>query len=213
MKSKGIIERMEYRDVTHRYFLDGNELMSVTTAFKKTGIVDFSMVKTEVIEPALVVGDYVHEMAEFYGQGRLDEDSIDDGSETGYDLRGYHKAIKKFYAERVKKVLLIEQMVCDPRNGYSGRMDICYMDIKNCVVVADWKTSKSIHPAWGLQTAAYANATLKCFSDLPPLFRGGIILRPDGQYDYHQHRGSTDLDIFLSVLRVAQFKTQHKINT
>lgn len=212
MKSKGIIEQMEFRESTHRYFYKGDELMSVTTAFKKTGIVDFSKVKTEVIEPALVVGDFVHEMAELYGQGRLDEDSIDDGSESGTDLRGYFEAIKKFYSENVKEVLLLEQMVCDPHFLFSGTPDIVYLGFDGFVHVDDFKTPKKPHPAWHYQTAPYKRAVERCF-DVKIHKRGGVLLRQDSTYELHPHKGNRDFDDFIAILTTAKIKDKHKINT
>lgn len=206
MKSKGIVEGLEYRDSTHRYFLRGNELMGVTTAFKITGIVDFTKVKTEVIEPSLIEGDYVHEMAALYGSGNLDEDTVDD------DYRGYLKAIKDFFANEVKEVLLIEQAVCDSFNLYAGTPDIVYVNKKNFIVVDDWKTPKKPHPAWGLQTGGYKPAIEKCF-DIKVWGRGGVLLKNDGTYERHPHTCSTDFDNFQAVLKVARFKEKHKIRT
>ena len=211
MKSKGIVEQMEFREVSHRYFYKGAELMSVTTAFKKTGIVDFSKVKAEVIEPALVIGDYVHEMAELYGMGQ-EVENIDDGLESGVDLRGYFAAIKKFYAENVKEVLLIEQMVCDPYFLFSGTPDIVYLGFDGFVHVDDFKTPEKPHPAWSFQTAPYKRAVERCF-DIDIQKRGGVLLRKDGSYELHPHKGSRDFDDFLAILTTAKIKEKHKIRT
>lgn len=207
MISKGIIEGIEFRESTHRYFYRGAEMVGVTTAFNKTGIVDFSMVKAEYMEPALVTGDDVHRIAQLYGELNLNEEEID----PVYD--GYFEAIKKFYAENVQEVLMIEQPVCDPYNLYCGTPDIVYMNHKGEVCVDDWKTPEKPHPAWGLQTAAYKNAILKCFDGLVIKHRGGVLLRNDGTFKREEHKKSTDFDYFLAALKIARFKIEHKINT
>jgi hypothetical protein len=211
-KSKGIVELMEFRETSHRYFYKGQELMGVTTAFKKTGIVDFSKVRDVVMEPAAAVGDAVHEMARLYGLGELDESTIDDGSETGFDLWGYYDAIKKFYAERVKEVLLLEQMVCDPYFLFAGTPDIVYLNNENRVCVDDWKTPVKPHPAWNYQTAPYKRAVERCF-DIKIHDRGGVLLKPDGDYKRHPHKGNADLKKFLAILTTAQIKEEHRIRT
>jgi len=213
MISKGMIEKIEFHSVTHRYFFSGDELMSVTAAFKKTGIIDFSRVKTEIIEPALLIGDCAHEIAQLYGNNKLDEESVDDGSDGGYDMTGYLKAIKSFYNDNVKEVLLIEQPVVDKYNLYCGTPDLIFKNKKGLTGLIDWKTPKKPHPAWGLQTAAYKNAAEKCFSDLQINFRGGVLLRKDGSYEFHKHKCTQDFDIFLAVLKIANFKVEHKITT
>jgi len=207
MKSKGIVEAIEFRESTHRYFFKDMEMIGVTNVFKKTGIVDFSKVPTEVIEPALVIGDDVHLLGKLYGEGTLDDTTVD------LCYAGYLDAIKKFYAKNVKEVLMIEQPVCDPYNLYCGTPDIVYRNMDGDICVDDWKTPEKPHPAWGLQTAAYKNAIQKCFDGIVIKHRGGVLLKSDGTYDRKPHKKATDLDYFFAALKVARFKIEHKINT
>lgn len=191
---------------THRYFLNGRELIAVTRVFEKTGITDFSKVKFDVLEPARLLGDCVHELVKLVGLKKLDRRNLDPR------LEGYLGAVRKFYKENVKKVLLIEQAVCDPYNGYAGTPDLVYVDFDDRNVIDDVKTPKRPHAAWGLQTAAYKNAVQKCYPSLKIHRREGVMLRADGTYERHPHLDAQDFDNFLAALRVARFKINRKIN-
>lgn len=199
-------EELEFSAATHQYFFKGRELLSVTTAFEKVGITDFSRVPFDIIEPARVLGDMVHEIAMYYGLGVLDEDSVDPS------LGGYLEGIKKFFKAEVKQVIAIEQPVFSLTHGYAGTFDIVYEGHKGLIRLDDFKSSVKPHVACKWQTSAYAYAYEKMHK-VRIGARRGVHFTKGGEYLFDAHGDvlRRDFDEFLSILKVAILKKQNKI--
>lgn len=201
------ITEIHFQETTHQYFHEkGNELISVTTAFEKIGITDFSKVPFHIIEPARVRGDLVHEMAMYYGLGILDESSVDPA------LGGYLEGIKKFFADEVREIISIEQPVYSLPHGFAGTPDIVYVHKKNWKMLDDYKSSLKPHKANKWQTAAYAYAFEKLQKEKID-HRRGIHFTPDGDYGVDEHANPLrrDFDDFLTILKAAILKINNKI--
>ena len=172
---------IDFSSLTHQYFFKGRELMSVTKAFGKVGATDFSKVPFKVIEPARERGDTVHDMASMFGNGILDEDTVTE------EYEGYLAAIQKFYKERVKKIIAIEQKIYNLHFCYAGTFDILYLNKARKLCLDDWKTPQKDHKVSKWQTAAYAfaweNLTRKKVSE-----RASVLLRPGGTYLREEHK-------------------------
>ncbi len=201
------LSKLVLYDSTHRYFYNGRQLIAVTDVFEKTGLSDFSKIKWEVLEDAKIKGDFVHEIARLFANKTLKPKSID------YRLEGYYRAVKKFFKERVKKIIAVEKPICDPYHGYAGQPDIVYEDFKGLICLDDYKTPERPHPTWKYQTAGYKNAWDKCFPKLKIRNRAGVMLKPDGTYERHEHHGAQEFDKFIDCLSVANIKIEEKINT
>lgn len=194
-------------EVTHQYFhKTGRELLSVTTAFEKVGITDFSKVPFDVIEPARVLGDMVHEIAMYHGLGVLDEDSVDPS------LLGYLDGIKKFFDQEVAEVIAIERPIFSLTFGFAGTPDIIYKDKKGFIRCDDYKSALKPHKACKWQTAPYAYAFEKMHK-IRIDKRRGIHFTKDGEYypDAHNNPLRRDFDEFLSILKTAILKIENKI--
>lgn|SRR3990167_680131 len=191
---------------THQYFLNGRELIAVTYAFEKCGITDFSKVPFDALEPARIRGDYVHQMAAYFGAEMLDEESIDPA------LTGYLEAIRSYYNEEVEKVFEIEKPVYSLTHGYAGTPDLIFLNHKGELCLDDFKTPTKIHPATKFQTAAYVYAWEK-MNKKRIVHRRGVMLRGDGTYELDQHKNPLrrDFDDFLSILKTAIIKIREKI--
>lgn len=201
------LKDLVFYESTHRYFYKGKLMIATTDVFKMTGLSDFTKIKWEVLEEAKLEGDYVHEMAKLIAFKELDLKELD------YRLEGYHRAVKKFFKENVKRVIAVETSVCDPYNGYAGTPDIVYQNHKNRIVLADWKTPKEEHKAWKYQTAAYKNAWEKCFPKVKIQDRLGVMLSEKGTYEKSQYQKPQDFDKFLHLLGTAKIKLEEKITT
>lgn len=197
------------QETTHQYFHEesGKELLAVTTVFEKNGVTDFSKVPFNVIEPARVKGELVHEMAALYGRGMLDEESID------VSLFGYFEAIEKFFRDEVKKVIVIENTVHNLTHGYAGTLDIAYLNHKNLVCIDDYKSALKPHKACKWQTAAYAYAFEKLYK-IKVQQRQGVHFTDSGDYSFDEHNNSLrrDFNDFMTLLKTAQLKMINKIN-
>ena len=202
------LKDLEFFEFTHRYFHKGRQLVSVTEVFERTGLADFSKVKWETMEASKTLGDYCHELARLYALKKLNEKTID------YRLLGYLNGIKKFFKENVRIVIAVELPICDPYHNYAGTPDIIYLNNKNKIALADYKTPERPHPVWPFQTAAYKNAWDKCFPKKKIWERAGVMLTADGEKPERDiHTEPQDFDNFLAALRVAQIKIKNNINT
>ena len=195
-------------EVTHQYFhsSSGRELISVTTAFDRVGITDFSKVPFHILEPAKQRGDLVHEIAQYYGLGVLDEASVDPS------LMGYLEGIKKFFRDEVKKVISIEQPVFSLTHGYAGTPDIIYLTQDDKLSLDDYKSALKPHKACKWQTAAYAYAFEKMHK-ITIDRRRGIHFTHDGEWfpDEHKNPLRRDFDEFITILKCAILKIKEKI--
>ena len=194
-------------EATHQYFhASGKELFSVTTAFEKVGITDFSKVPFAILEPARIKGDMVHEMAAYYGLGLLDESSVD------HSLGGYLDAIKKYYTENVKRIIAVEQPVYSLKLGLAGTPDIVYENHAGEICLDDFKTPIKLHISCKWQTAAYAHLHEKMHK-VRIQKRHAVQLKDDGFYflDPHTNPLRRDLNDFMAIYAVAVLKTINKI--
>lgn len=192
---------------THEYHhRTGRQLMGVTKAFELVGVTDFSRVPAKYLDPARERGNDVHDIAKFYGLRVLDESTVRN------ELLGYYEAIKKFYRERVKRIIEIEEPVFNLAQGYAGCPDIVYEDFDDAVCLDDHKTPIKLHVACKWQTAAYAYAYEK-LRKIKIDKRHAVQLRADGTYalDPHANRLDTDFDDFVTILKCAFLKVKNKI--
>ena len=195
---------LDFHEATHRYFLNGKEVLSVTKVFEITAITDFSKVKFEILEAAKIVGDLVHQLAHLYGQGTLDEESVDPA------LYGYYEAIRSYYDEQVKKILYLEQKIFDAYLGYAGTLDIIYINRSGKICLDDYKTPTVLHPATALQTAAYKSAAAKNLR-VKIQERGGVRLDKSGKYERKVYRDPSDFPNFRAALQVANWLKKNKL--
>lgn len=200
-------EEIYLNEVTHQYFHNsGKEFISVTNSFDKIGITDFSKIPFDVIEPARVKGDYVHQIAEYYGLGALDEESVD------MAYKGYLEAVKMFFKEQVKEVVAIEKIVFSKAHGFAGKPDIVYINFKDELCVGDHKTPIKIHPATRWQLAPYVYAWEK-MNKVKVDRRHAIQFKDDGEYEIHEFTNPLrrDFSEFITILRAAILKIENKI--
>lgn len=194
---------------THTYIhKSGRELLSVTEAFAKIGITDFSRVPFDVIEPARLRGQLVHEIAMLYGLGVLDESTVDPA------LSGYLDAIKAFYQDEVGEVIALEQPVFSLTCGCAGTPDLIYRDRSHVLRCDDFKTPIKPHKAAKWQTGAYAFLWQKMNKGQYVEKRRSVHFRPDGTYFFDEHNNPLrrDWNNFLIILGAAILKISEKIN-
>ena len=199
------IQGLEFSALTHQYFLNGKELISVTKVFEKVGVTDFSRVPFDVIEPARQFGDVVHDMAAMFGNEVLDEDTVD------LEYEGFLESIRSFFKDHVKKILAIEYKVCNVVHHYAGTLDILYLNKKKELCLDDWKTPKHEQKASKWQTVAYFKALPKEICEVKR--RHAVHLRADGTYEMFEHKNPIrrDFDDFLTFLRCAILLQNNKL--
>lgn len=198
-------DELDFYESTHRYFYKGRELKSVTQALESVGITDFSKVAWEVLERATLIGDYVHELARLHARKELDESTIDP------HLAGYYEGIKRFFKERVRRVLKVEANIVDLKFGYAGRFDILYLSKENRVCLDDYTTGQINHLAKRLQTAPYQRSAELNYR-LKIRERASVVISPTGDYNRTVYKKRTDFDDFVHVLAVCALKDGGKKN-
>lgn len=198
---------LDFRELTHQYFVKstGRELIAVTRVFELMGITDFSRVKYETLEPSIIRGIYVHDMAAAYGSKKL----IEEGIEPEYE--GYLRAIRAFYREQVKKLVFVERQVYNLTLGYAGTLDIVYFNHDDELCLDDFKTPIKLHVATKWQTAAYLDAFQK-IAKFKVTNRGGVQLSRDGTYKRTRFENQRrDFNEFVTLLKSAYLKIENKI--
>jgi hypothetical protein len=180
-------------DASHRYWLDGRELISVTTALRRAGLVDAAWFTPE----ATLRGTYVHEACAL----------IDDDALGSFDpaLSAYLAAYETFLRDVQPEWAYIEHRVCDVARGYAGTLDrVGFVQGKWALV--DLKTG--IDQPWhGPQTAAYARLMPHATGLKPERF--ALYLRSDATYRLEPFKDRNDENVFFAALTLAQFRSEH----
>jgi len=111
--------------------------------------------------------------------------------------------------------VLIEQTVFSRTHGYAGTMDLLaelnLPALGRTLAILDWKTSKSLHPEYDLQTAAYRKAVTEMGH--APAGIPGVIVRlgkTDGSFEVRTlspFEMARSFDVFLHAL--ALFRWLH----
>src|SRR4051794_27239936 len=106
---------LAFDEALHEYRLDGRRLPSVTQVLAP--LVDFSMVRKDVLERAQALGTAVHRMTELHDNDDLDEESLSE------ELRPYLAGWKKFRAECQFEPVTVEHRMSHPVYRYAGTSD------------------------------------------------------------------------------------------
>lgn len=178
----------------HRYLLNGErELPSVTKILKDQGLIDDQW----FTEQARLRGDYVHLACRMLDDEELAIDSLDPG------IAGYVAAYQKFLTLTTPDWIYVEHRVFDPVLGYAGTLDRAGL-LQGEKVLLDIK-SGGLYPSVGPQTAAYR----RCLPEPHTWKRTALQLSGDGSFTLHPLTDRGDEEVFLSALRLAQWKARH----
>ena len=135
---------LEFNEETHRYTLDGKELISVTTLLKKHGLApDYSAVSEEVLKAAANKGTIVHQEI---------EDWIKTG-EIGFtpELTSFQNFIRN------NKIEVVECETMVNNDIVAGRLDLI-IKWNGTLMLIDNKTTSTVHKdpvSWQLSVYNY----------------------------------------------------------
>lgn len=190
---------LKFDEATHTYTLDGKVLPSVTTILRP--LQDFSGIPAEVLERKRQIGTAVHKAIELDLEEALDESSLSEA------VRPYFAAWLRFKAEFQLIPLWAETQVY-AQAGYAGTVDlICGRGTQRWVI--DYKTSAQVGPVAALQTAAYAHAAHERGLVNHGPKRAALHLREDGTYRLIEHKDRGDLQTFLALLTIFNWRTTY----
>lgn len=190
---------LAFDEALHEYRLDGRRLPSVTQVLAP--LVDFSMVRKDVLERAQALGTAVHRMTELHDNDDLDEESLSE------ELRPYLAGWKKFRAECQFEPVTVEHRMSHPVYRYAGTSDRTGV-IKGRLAVLDIKKMMVLGPHIGPQLAAYEK--LHQSEGLNVLDRFALGLRQDGSYRLQPFTDPLDWQCFLSHLTIRNWKAKHE---
>ena len=178
----------------HEYKFAGVQVPSVTQIIKDAGLVNFDFISDELLEAKADLGNKVHKAAELNDNGILDYEDLHP------KLRGYLDSWIKFRKDFGFTPSEIEMAYYHPLYRYAGRIDrigdMTLIDIKSGTV-------QKTHP---IQTAGYA----ELFNYKKPKReqikrRLAVYLTPEN-YKVIEHKESSDRNIFLAALTIANYK-------
>ncbi len=197
---------LQFDAAQHAYTLDGVRVPSVTQVLKD--LYDFNGIPLSVLNAKAALGTAIHRACEL-----LDNDDLDEDSEAGRaaltPLAGYLDGYKRFKAEKRPVILANEQRLHHPMHRYAGTIDRSYA-FGGHVWDVDLKSTVSMSPIVGLQTAAYTEM-FKAGGRTQAARRGALQLFPDGKYKLHEFSDPSDFSVFLSLLTVQRFKERHAL--
>lgn len=184
---------LQFVEAEHRYFLDDQELPSVTTVLKAAGLVDDRF----YTEEARTRGSYVHLACQLLDEGDLDRATLDP------IVAPYVAAYEQFLAVARPQWTHIEHRVCDAVYGYAGTLDRAGT-LNGELMLVDIK-SGSVPPFVGPQTAAYR----RCLSEPYRYRRAALHLRDDGSFSLEPLADRQDESVFMAALAVAKWKQRY----
>lgn len=150
---------------------------SATQILASQGLVNYSMVKPDVLAHAATRGTNVHLCtAEYDREGWCDEDWMTE------EERGYYQAWLRFLRESGAKILTIEERMIASIAGIElgGTPDRVIL-LNGRLTVCDLKCCRTAMAAWKLQTALY-EMMLSGMSRCGTYQRISVQLFPDGRY-------------------------------
>lgn len=196
----------QFNEAKHTYTMGDREIPSCTRALDHSGLVDFSMVRQEILERKSRLGTEVHRAVHYFLEGDLDIGSVDD--EAMPYLQSFIKLLNhtKFVPE------LIEYQTIGNLDGLQFGMKLDLAGVfGGFEAILDLKTGQ---PAahHGIQLAGYCIGTphkilITPMAKFAKRRRFGIYLKADGSMPkvvpYTEQR---DFRLFASALEIASWK-------
>jgi len=197
---------------THTYTLKGLPIPSVTQVI--AGTQDFLGVSEEVLEAARERGHRVHALTAMYDRGEVTlrvSASRTRKEEVAPEIQAYLSAWIQFRKDADLEPLVIEELLYSPRYRFAGTVDRVGL-LQGSPVILDIKTAASpgrLHPAVGLQLAAYQQAYNEGHPPRKVASRLAVQLRPDGKYTLTQYVDKADFSVFLACLTLHNWRLRH----
>jgi len=172
----------------------------VTGIMQAEGLIDFSMVRQDIMERAQVFGTAVHKAAELWDLGTLDINNLDPAI-VPY-LEGWKNFLKDYGLTFTPEE--IEHRLVSKRYGFGGTPDRWHTE-KGLLV--DIKSTTAMYPATAIQTMAYQMLIEESLK-IKIKKRIGVQLtgEPGKGYKIAPYKDTSDKSVFLSCLNVYRWK-------
>ena len=173
-----------------------------TNILKAAGLIDFSMVRQDIMKRACAFGNAVHKATELDDLGTLDTTTVDPPV-VPY-LEGWRK-FKKDYNLHFEPHE-IEHRLISKKYGFNGTPDRWFTPKG---ILIDIKSSTSMMPATAIQTMSYQMLIEENFK-IKIKKRLGVQLTEKG-YKISPYKDSTDKAVFLACLHVFNWKKRYNL--
>ena len=185
-----------YNEDTHQYFLNGEEVMSVTTAMKLVND-KYQFIPKSTLLNAQMRGNRVHHEVQMF------ENYTVEPNQPSIELENY-KLLKKIFKFEfldceVPVIIRYKDMVL------VGRYDLLLL-VNGIKTIIDIKTTATYYKFdIALQTALYREGYNQCYGKEKGNVEacGGIHLNND-KYKFDMHLPKVDLDLFFEQLKQAK---------
>lgn len=193
----------------HAYLdADGvTQRMSVTQAIKIAGLIDYSMVPTDVLANAAARGRLVHQASAI----------LDHGDDLSYyeippECEPYIEAYARFCHEMrftpdpewIERPMIVELF------GHRvGMTPDAVGHIDGVPVVLERKATSAAHPSWAIQTAGYELGLRAARVQVRQ--RVAVQLLRTGKYRAYTYDNDGDYEIFADAYRLAAWKLKHNL--
>jgi hypothetical protein len=197
---------------THAYTLDGITIPSCTRVLDHAGLVDYSMIRQEILERKSLLGSLVHQATHFYDEQDLDFSSLTD------DIKYRVEAWANFRIDTGFVPRLIEKRFVATVNGMTYGLTIDREGLfKKDEAIVDLKTSATIEDWVAVQTSGYAlgvpdynGKTLSPLALFHRRRRMAVQLLSNGKYFKRDFEDRNDATVFISGLHITHWKLNHK---
>ena len=169
----------------------------VTSILKESNLIDFSMVRQDIMERAQVFGNACHKATELQDLGTLNTDSLDPAIIPHFN--GWKQFIKDYNLTFTPDE--IEHRLISKKYGFGGTPDRWHTERG---LLVDIKSSTSMLPATAIQTAAY-QILIEENTGIRIKQRLGVQLTEKG-YKIKVYNDRADKAVFLNCLNIYRWK-------
>lgn len=195
--------RLTFDAESHVYRLDGDVVPSVTQLLSDLYGGSLDRIPEAILDRKRAIGVAVHAASELIDDGALDEDSVDPV------IAGYLDGYRAFLDKERPAWSLSETPMGHPTWRYAGTVDRIG-ELRGDPAIVDLKTVAQLHPAIGVQTAAYDLLRQHEFSTPTPARRYALQLKPNGTYRLMPYTDPDDYRVFLSLIGLHNWKVKHE---
>ena len=196
---------------THSYTLDGVVIPSVTRALDHAGLVEYDMVRADLLERKSILGSLTHQACHFYDEQDLDFKSLSD------DIKPRVEAWANFRIDTGFTPRLIEKRYVATVNGMTYgltvdregffRKEEAIIDLKTSAVIGDWVAIQTAGYALGVPD--YEGQMLSPIALFYKRRRMAVQLLATGKYKKFDYEERGDASVFVSTLHITHWKLQH----
>ena len=201
------IDDFHFEEDGHKYVQQGKNRPSVTGLLKQYGLIDYSMVKPDVLEAKRKQGSMLHGWTERYD--RLGEDDMLVLPEAAI---GYAQGWLNFRRQSGFELIDIEERLMTEFLGFTvgGTPDRIMRVNRIHDLVLDLKFCAKPMPAWGPQTAAYTMMKFRKMQ-IGNTRRCSCQIFPDARFRLHWYDQESDADAFMSIIALEAWKQNHNL--